>query len=39
MGRAFGTLGDRKCISGRKLQERGDLKDRGTNGQTIKNGP
>jgi hypothetical protein len=35
MGRAFGTLGERKSISGGKLQERGHLKGRGTNGQTV----
>lgn len=39
MGRAFGTLGDRKYISGGNLLERGHLKDKGKNWKNnIKNG-
>jgi hypothetical protein len=35
MDRAFGTLRERKCVSGRNLPERGHLKDKGKNGKTI----
>jgi len=35
MGSTFGTLGERKCISGGNLPKRGHLKNKGKNGKTI----